>query len=62
MYDDILQVFTQMQKDESRFIRNIVLTPDEYLVTDYSDVELNNIETFCVNGNNVLKLDTTFYV
>ena len=62
MYDDILQVFTQMQKDESRFIRNIVLTPDEYLVTDYSDVEFNNIETFCVNGNNVLKLDTTFDV
>ena len=31
-------------------------------MTDYSDVELNNIETFCVNGNNVLKLDTTFDV
>ena len=62
MQDDILQVLTQMQKEESRFIRNIVLTPDEYLLKDYSDVELNNIETFCVNGNNVLKFDTTFDV
>ena len=62
MYDDILQVFTQMKKEESHFIRNIVLTPDEYLVTAYSDAELNDIETFCFNGNNVLLLDTTFDV
>ena len=62
MYDDILQVFTQMKKEGSRFIRNIVLTPDEYLVTAYSDAELNDTETFCVNGNNVLLLDTTFDV
>ena len=60
MYDDILQVFTQMKKEERRFILNIVLTPDEYLVTAYSDVVLNDIETFYVNGNNVLLLDTTF--
>ena len=62
MFDDILQVFPQMKKEESRFIQNIVLTPDEYLVTAYSDVELNDIETFCVNGNNVLLLYTTFDV
>ena len=62
MYDDILQVFTQMKKEESHFIRNIVLTPDEYLVTAYSDAKLNDIETFCFNGNNVLLLDTTFDV
>ena len=60
MSDDILQVFMQMKKEESRFIRNIVLTPDEYLVTAYSYAELNDIETFCVNRNNVLILDTTF--
>ena len=32
------------------------------LVTAYSNAELNDIETFCVNGNNVLLLDTTFDV
>ena len=31
MSDDILQVFMQMKKEESRFILNIVLTLDEYL-------------------------------
>ena len=62
MHDDILQVFMQMKKEDSHFIRNIVLTPDEYLVTAYSDVELNDIETFCVNGNNVLLLYATFDV
>ena len=31
MSDDILQVFMQMKKEESRFILNIVLKPDEYL-------------------------------
>ena len=31
-------------------------------MTAYSDAELNEIETFCVNGNNVLLLDTTFDV
>ena len=62
MYNDILQVFTQMKKEESRFILNIVLTPDEYLVTADSDAGLNDIETFYVNGNNVLLLDTTFDV
>ena len=51
-----------MKKEESRFIREIVPIPHEYLVTAYSDVELNNIEMFCVNGNYVLLLDTTFDV
>ena len=51
-----------MKKKESRFIGNIALTADEYLVTAYSGAELNDIETFCVNGNNVLRLDTTFDV
>ena len=58
LYDDILQVFTQMKKGKSRFIRNNVLTLDEYLVTAYSDAELNNVR----NRNNVLLLDTTFDV
>ena len=49
-----------MKKEESRFIWKLFLIPDEYLVTAYSDVELNDIETCFVNGNYVLLLDTTF--
>ena len=51
-----------MKKDESGFIRKIILVLDEYLVTACSDVELNDIVTFFVSGNYVPLLDTTFDV
>lgn len=60
--DELLKVVVEMRREEQKFIRNVVFTPDEYIVTAFDDQQLNDIEKLCVDQNKIIVMDTTFNV
>ncbi|XP_057298383.1 uncharacterized protein LOC130629260 [Hydractinia symbiolongicarpus] len=60
--DKLLKVVVEMRREEQKFIRNVMFTPDEYIVTAFDDQQLNEIEKLCVNQNKIIVMDTTFNV
>ena len=62
------QLTLQYQKQEqlikqvqtSNFIRKVTFHHDRYSTMNYLDTMINDITKFCVNGDSVLNVDTTF--
>ena len=48
--------------ESSSFVHSLTILPNHYLAFAYSNTSLHNVECFCVNGNSVFRIDTTFEI
>jgi len=49
-----------MKKNPHSLLKNVVLTPQEYLITCFDDIQICDINKFCASSSTPLIMDTTF--
>eukprot|EP00112_Aurelia_sp_Birch-Aquarium-sp1_P016153 Seg3637.1 transcript_id=Seg3637.1/GoldUCD/mRNA.D3Y31 product="hypothetical protein" protein_id=Seg3637.1/GoldUCD/D3Y31 len=61
--DEIRDIVNQMRDgDAEKFTRSITILPTHYYSVHYLEESLKDIERFCVDGNSVQRVDTTFEI
>ena len=62
--DEINRIVAQMRNTNTSepFTRVLNIFPKQYLSVHYLDQALNDVERFCVHGNSVFRVDTTFEI